>query len=203
MLSRYFPDIWVSFLESHCKGTKLIDLIIRVLINKMPTHIAFKTRCEQLKKDISNLNSNLDNSISNGDYSPEDLKMLKGLKISCEAYENFVRAAGSSESAGYISKDDMSKAARLFDFKIVEVFSGKYCVPIYEVQIRSYTCWLALNEGNETKTVTIQYSTNKKGSTGKMQMGLMGGYYRSFKNNGEEPVVTKLDVAYINCIGSY
>lgn len=27
MLSRYFPDVWVAFLESHCKGAKLIELL--------------------------------------------------------------------------------------------------------------------------------------------------------------------------------
>lgn len=36
MLSRYFPDIWVSFLESHCKGAKLVERIVRVLTLKMP-----------------------------------------------------------------------------------------------------------------------------------------------------------------------
>ncbi len=36
MLSRYFPDVWVSFLESHCKGAKLVERIVRVLTLKMP-----------------------------------------------------------------------------------------------------------------------------------------------------------------------
>ncbi|KKD59993.1 hypothetical protein RN22_13195 [Grimontia sp. AD028] len=36
MLSRYFPDIWISFLESHCKGAKLVERIVRVLTLKMP-----------------------------------------------------------------------------------------------------------------------------------------------------------------------
>ena len=36
MLSRYYPDIWVSFLESHCKGAKLVERIIRLLSLKMP-----------------------------------------------------------------------------------------------------------------------------------------------------------------------
>ena len=36
MLSRYFPDIWVSFLESHCKGAKLVERIVRILSLKMP-----------------------------------------------------------------------------------------------------------------------------------------------------------------------
>ncbi|PAR45090.1 YaaC family protein [Vibrio metoecus] len=36
MLSRYFPDIWISFLESHCKGSKLVERIVRVLYLKMP-----------------------------------------------------------------------------------------------------------------------------------------------------------------------
>ncbi len=36
MLSRYFPDIWVSFLESHCKGAKLVERLVQVLILKLP-----------------------------------------------------------------------------------------------------------------------------------------------------------------------
>lgn len=37
MLSRYFPDIWISFLESHCKGSKLVERVIRLLILKTPS----------------------------------------------------------------------------------------------------------------------------------------------------------------------
>ncbi|NJD91208.1 MAG: hypothetical protein FIA91_06805 [Geobacter sp.] len=37
MLSRYFPDIWVSFLESHCKGSKLVEQIVHLLTMKLPT----------------------------------------------------------------------------------------------------------------------------------------------------------------------
>lgn len=36
MLSRYYPDIWVSFIESHCKGAKLVERIVRILQLKMP-----------------------------------------------------------------------------------------------------------------------------------------------------------------------
>lgn len=36
MLSRYFPDIWVSFLESHCKGAKIVERIIHILMLKLP-----------------------------------------------------------------------------------------------------------------------------------------------------------------------
>lgn len=36
MLSRYFPDIWVSFLESHCKGAKLVERIVRIITLKLP-----------------------------------------------------------------------------------------------------------------------------------------------------------------------
>lgn len=36
MLSRYYPDIWVSCLESHCKAAKLIEHIIGILLLKFP-----------------------------------------------------------------------------------------------------------------------------------------------------------------------
>lgn len=36
MLSRYFPDIWVSCLESHCKAAKLIERFIFTLAQKAP-----------------------------------------------------------------------------------------------------------------------------------------------------------------------
>lgn len=36
MLSRYFPDIWVSCLESHCRAAKLIERLVFVLIKKAP-----------------------------------------------------------------------------------------------------------------------------------------------------------------------
>lgn len=39
MLSRYFPDIWVAFLESHCKGAKLVERLISILTTKIPTLI--------------------------------------------------------------------------------------------------------------------------------------------------------------------
>jgi hypothetical protein len=36
MLSRYFPDLWVACLESHCKGAKLIERAVDILVKKMP-----------------------------------------------------------------------------------------------------------------------------------------------------------------------
>lgn len=36
MHARYLPDIWVSFLESHCKGAKLIEQVVNLLVLKMP-----------------------------------------------------------------------------------------------------------------------------------------------------------------------
>jgi hypothetical protein len=36
MLSRYFPDIWVSCLESHCKAAKLIEKLVFTLTQKAP-----------------------------------------------------------------------------------------------------------------------------------------------------------------------
>lgn len=39
ILSRYYPDVWVSFLESHCKGAKLIERIVRVITLKLPVLI--------------------------------------------------------------------------------------------------------------------------------------------------------------------
>jgi len=36
MLSRYFPDIWVSCLESQCKAAKLIERLLFILIQKAP-----------------------------------------------------------------------------------------------------------------------------------------------------------------------
>lgn len=39
MLSRYYPDIWVSFLESHCKGAKLVERIVMLLLRRTPNLI--------------------------------------------------------------------------------------------------------------------------------------------------------------------
>lgn len=36
MLSRYFPDVWISTLESHCKASQLIELIVNNLSRKFP-----------------------------------------------------------------------------------------------------------------------------------------------------------------------
>lgn len=36
MLSRYYPDIWVTFIESHCKGAKLTERLVSILISKIP-----------------------------------------------------------------------------------------------------------------------------------------------------------------------
>lgn len=36
MLSRYYPDVWVSFIESHCKGAKLVERATELLIKKLP-----------------------------------------------------------------------------------------------------------------------------------------------------------------------
>lgn len=36
MLSRYFPDLWISCLESHCKASKLIEQAVGVLLKKFP-----------------------------------------------------------------------------------------------------------------------------------------------------------------------
>ncbi|MFZ6654030.1 YaaC family protein [Undibacterium sp. TJN19] len=36
MLSRYFPDIWVGCIESHCRAAKLIDLAVDTIVKKFP-----------------------------------------------------------------------------------------------------------------------------------------------------------------------
>jgi hypothetical protein len=36
MLSRYFPDLWVSCLESNCLAAKLIERFSELLVNKAP-----------------------------------------------------------------------------------------------------------------------------------------------------------------------
>ena len=36
MLSRYYPDIWMSFIESHCKGAKVIEDVVDVTFKKLP-----------------------------------------------------------------------------------------------------------------------------------------------------------------------
>lgn len=36
MLARYYPDIWVSFIESHCKGAKLVEQATELLVKKLP-----------------------------------------------------------------------------------------------------------------------------------------------------------------------
>jgi len=36
MLSRYYPDLWLKCIESHCKATKLIERLVRSLIKKTP-----------------------------------------------------------------------------------------------------------------------------------------------------------------------
>jgi hypothetical protein len=36
MLSRYYPDLWISCLESHCKSAQLIERVVWVMIHKVP-----------------------------------------------------------------------------------------------------------------------------------------------------------------------
>ncbi len=36
MLSRYYPDLWVGCLESHCKAAKLIERLAKILFDKAP-----------------------------------------------------------------------------------------------------------------------------------------------------------------------
>ena len=36
MLSRYFPDIWISCMESQCKAAKLIERSIEIILKKIP-----------------------------------------------------------------------------------------------------------------------------------------------------------------------
>lgn len=36
MLSRYFPDLWIGCLESHCKAAKLIEQAVDILLKKFP-----------------------------------------------------------------------------------------------------------------------------------------------------------------------
>jgi len=36
MLSRYYPDIWISCLESRCRGAKLIEQCLDLLVKKLP-----------------------------------------------------------------------------------------------------------------------------------------------------------------------
>ena len=36
MLSRYYPDIWIGCLESRCRGAKLIEQCLDLLVKKLP-----------------------------------------------------------------------------------------------------------------------------------------------------------------------
>jgi hypothetical protein len=36
MLSRYYPDLWISCLESRCKAAKIIERTVDLLISKAP-----------------------------------------------------------------------------------------------------------------------------------------------------------------------
>lgn len=36
MLARYFPDIWITCLDSHCRATKIIERLVDILIEKAP-----------------------------------------------------------------------------------------------------------------------------------------------------------------------
>lgn len=36
MLSRYFPDIWISSIESQCRGAKLIERTVGLILKKLP-----------------------------------------------------------------------------------------------------------------------------------------------------------------------
>lgn len=36
MFSRYYPDLWVACIESHCKAAKLVELAVEILIKKAP-----------------------------------------------------------------------------------------------------------------------------------------------------------------------
>ena len=36
MLSRYYPDIWVSCIESRCRGAKLIERVVDIIVKKLP-----------------------------------------------------------------------------------------------------------------------------------------------------------------------
>ena len=37
MLSRYFPDVWLACLESHCKAAKIIERFVEIYIHKFPS----------------------------------------------------------------------------------------------------------------------------------------------------------------------
>jgi hypothetical protein len=36
MMSRYYPDIWVAFIESQCRGAKLAERTMEIFIKKFP-----------------------------------------------------------------------------------------------------------------------------------------------------------------------
>lgn len=48
MLSRYYPDLWISCLESQCRAAKLIEATIDTLRNKVPMLALSKLRSENI-----------------------------------------------------------------------------------------------------------------------------------------------------------
>jgi len=36
MLARYYPDLWVACLESHCRASKVVERVVAVLLDKFP-----------------------------------------------------------------------------------------------------------------------------------------------------------------------
>ncbi len=48
MMSRYYPDIWVSFLESHCIGAKLVERLVRIFTLKIPFLVLNQMSSEEI-----------------------------------------------------------------------------------------------------------------------------------------------------------
>lgn len=46
MLSRYYPDLWIRCIESHCKAAKLIERVVAILMDKAPV-LALKLISDQ------------------------------------------------------------------------------------------------------------------------------------------------------------
>lgn len=173
------------------------------LAQRMHNHIAFGSRCEILIEEVSDFNELLDSRVNSDDeYTAAQLNEIHKLKNLSEAYHSFLCAVGASRSAGYLSRNELSLMLNLFDLQLLEINSNQYCIKVFLIKINSYSCWLAYHTGSNTITVSISYSANKK-YDGKMDMGLMGESYRSFMNNGKNPLISTLYFTNIECETSF
>jgi hypothetical protein len=172
------------------------------LISVVPNHIGNKEHCDKLVRDLDDLSDDIEDNIKkDDDLSSDDIKNLKAILASAEAVEDFVRAVGnSSYGTGFLKEKQLRLVRELLNFSMTEMFTGKFCVNIYQVTIGGYKSLIVTKTGsNNILRIKAVFKSTVATATTTLEMGVVPNEYSRFWSSANDPSYRSYQITRVDC----